>query len=97
MQGGHPLTEDDPKAHGLKDAVQPRQRDPVIGVVEVEAEEEARHAPAVKVLGRREDRRRPIKNGAASDRAQLGRTEDARENMKEAGNKHLSKDFVLNR
>jgi hypothetical protein len=59
-------------------------------VVEVEAEEEARHATAVKVLCRRKNRRRPIKNGAASDRAQLGRTEDTRENMKEAGNKHFS-------
>jgi hypothetical protein len=59
-------------------------------VVEVEAEEEARHAAAVKILGRRKNRRRPIKNGAASDRTQLGRTEDTREDMKEAGNKHFS-------
>ncbi len=59
-------------------------------MVEVEAEEEARHAAAVKVLCRREDRRRPIKNGAASDRAQLGCTEDTGENMKEASNKHFS-------
>ncbi len=90
MQGSHPLAEDDPKAHGLENAVQPRQGDSVVGVIEVEAEEEARHATAVEVLGRREDRRRPIKNGAATDRAQLGRTEDTREDMKEAGNKHFS-------
>jgi hypothetical protein len=59
-------------------------------VVEVEAEEESWHATAMKVLGRRKDRLRPIKNGAASDRTQLGRTEDTREDMKEEGNKHFS-------
>jgi hypothetical protein len=89
VQGSHPLAEDGPKTHGLEDTVQPRQGDPVIGMVEVEAEEEARHAAAVKVLGRRENRRRPIENGAASDRTQLGRTEDTREDVKKAGNKHF--------
>ncbi len=84
MEGG------DPEAHGLEDTVQPRQGDSVVGVIEVEAEEEARHPPAMKILCRRENGRRPVKDGAASDRAQLGRTEDTGKNMKEAGNKHFS-------
>jgi hypothetical protein len=66
-------------------------------MVEVEAEEETRHAMAMKILRRRENRRRPIKNGAASNRAQLGRTEDTRKDMKEAGNEHFGKDFILHR
>jgi hypothetical protein len=59
-------------------------------MVEVEAEEEAQHPPAMKVLRRRENGRRPVKDGAASDRAQLGRTEDTGKDMKKAGNKHFS-------
>jgi hypothetical protein len=31
------------------------------------------------------------------DGAELGPTEDTRKDMKEAGNKHFCKDFVLNR
>jgi hypothetical protein len=58
-------------------------------VVEVEAEEEARQPLAVKILCHRENRRRPIKDGATSDGAQLSCTEDTREDMKEAGNKHF--------
>jgi hypothetical protein len=51
----------------------------------------------MKVLRRRENGRRPVKDGAASNRAQLGRTEDTRKDMKETGNKHFSEDFILNR
>jgi hypothetical protein len=90
MEGGDPPPQDDPETHGLEDTVQPRQGDSVIGVIEVEAEEEARHPAAMKVLRRRENGRRPIEDGAATYGAQLGRTEDTGKNMKETGNKHFS-------
>jgi hypothetical protein len=44
VQGSHPLAQDSTKAHGLEDTVQPVDRDTIIGVEEVKAEEKTRHS-----------------------------------------------------
>jgi hypothetical protein len=44
VQSSNPLAQDSTKAHGLEDAVQPVDRDTIIGVEEVEAEEKTRHS-----------------------------------------------------
>ncbi len=65
--------------------------------VSIEAEEEPRHTTAVELLVGRQDRCHPIKDRAASDEAELSRTEDTGKDMKEASDKHFAKDFILNR
>jgi hypothetical protein len=83
--------------HGLKDMIQPGQGDSVIGMVEIEVEQEPRGAPVMKIFGGGQDCRSLVKDGTASDRAKLCRAEDTRKDLKEVGNKHFGKDFVFNR
>ncbi len=76
MQGPHPLADDETKPHGLKAAIQAGQRNPVIGMIKVKAEQKPKHATMVKILGGRQDCNHPIEDGAASFGAELGHMED---------------------
>jgi hypothetical protein len=97
MQSCHSLVRDSSEPYGLEDPVQPGQGNPVVGIIEIKAEEEPQHTPAVELLGGRQDRCHPIKDIAASDGAELSRTENTGKDMKETSDKHFAKDFILNR
>ncbi len=65
--GGHPSSEDGPKANGLHDFLNPGQADSVIGMEEVDAEEKPRELMAMAEFSCREDGDRAVKKGPSSD------------------------------
>jgi hypothetical protein len=66
VQGLRPIVPKDcHKAHGLEDVLQPLDRDAVIGVKEIEVQEEAWHTRAMQILSHRQNGG-TIKKGAAS-------------------------------
>ncbi len=50
MEGGNPLPQDEAKAHGLQNPVQPLQRHTVKSMEEIKAEQKARKVSAVQIL-----------------------------------------------
>jgi len=80
----YPASEGGPKVHGLYDIVLPMEAHPIVGVKEIQAEEEAWLHMTMNIFHCREDWVRTIKNGAALDRTQLSGAEDGGEEREKA-------------
>jgi hypothetical protein len=72
MEGGNLLPEDGTKAHVLQHMVKPLQRHTVLGMEEIQAEQEARNATAMEVLCSRQNGSGTVKDGSLPKRAELG-------------------------